>query len=190
MDNQKHPDGIIGSLCAIGCETLYGLSYIFTKQATVCASEFALLGWRFFIAVIIMSLCILFGFIKIDLKGKSKKPLLLVAFCNPCIYFLAETIGISNTTASESGIFLACIPVASLIFSTILLKKRPSKIQMIGIWITLLGVIVTVFAVVHHRVCRYQVIHFFLVRLCPMLCIVYLLIRLSNIPGQKLHMSC
>lgn len=102
---QKHPDGIIGSLCAIGCETLYGLSYIFTKQETVCASEFALLGWRFFIAVMVMSLCILFGFIKIDLKGKSKKPLLLVAFCNPCIYFLAETIGISNTTASESGIF-------------------------------------------------------------------------------------
>lgn len=147
MNNTKHHDMLIGSLCAIGCETLYGLSYIFTKQATVCASEFALLGWRFFIAVIVMSLCILFGFIKIDLKGKNKKPLLLVAFCNPCIYFLTETIGISNTTASESGIFLACIPVASLIFSTILLKKRPSKIQMIGILITLLGVIVTVFAV-------------------------------------------
>lgn len=26
---------IIGSLCALGCETFYGLSYIFTKQATV-----------------------------------------------------------------------------------------------------------------------------------------------------------
>jgi len=81
----------VGILCAIGCETLYGLSYIFTKQATACASEFALLGWRFFLAVLVMSLCVLPGFIKVNLKGKPLKPL-LVALCSPCIYFIAETI--------------------------------------------------------------------------------------------------
>ncbi len=29
------------------CEVLYGMSYIFTKQATQSASALALLGWRF-----------------------------------------------------------------------------------------------------------------------------------------------
>lgn len=138
---------IIGSLCALGCETLFGLSYIFTKKATQTAGAFALLGWRFFVAVVIMSLCIRFGFIKIDLRGKTIKPLLLVALFNPCIYFIGETIGISHTTASESGVFLACIPVASLVASTLILKKKPSKMQITGILITLLGVMITVFAV-------------------------------------------
>lgn len=147
MKNLRQKENIIGVLCAIGCETFYGLSYIFTKQATECADEFALLGWRFFIAILVMSLCVLFGLIKINLKGKSLKPLLLVALCSPCIYFIAETIGISHTTASESGVFLASIPVISLIASTLFLKEKPIKIQIFGILITLTGVFVTVFVV-------------------------------------------
>ena len=147
MNHANWKSSTVGILCAIGCETLYGLGYIFTKQATTCAGELALLGWRFFLALLVMSLCILLGFIKVNLKGKPIKQLLLVALCNPCIYFIAETIGISHTTASESGVFLACIPVISLIASTLILKKKPSKMQLIGILITLAGVLITVFAV-------------------------------------------
>lgn len=147
MNNHKQNKLIIGCLCALGCETIFGLSYIFTKTATETASGAALLGWRFFVAVIIMSFCIMFGLIKVDIKGKPIKPLILVALFNPCIYLVGETIGISNTTASESGVFLACIPVASLIASTLILKKKPSKMQMTGILVTLIGVMITVFAV-------------------------------------------
>ena len=147
MNHANQKNGTVGILCAIGCETLYGLSYIFAKQATAWASELALLGWRFFLAVLVMRLCVLLGFIKVNLKGKPLKPLLLVALCSPCIYFIAETIGISHTTASESGVFLACIPVASLIASTLILKEKPSNMQLIGILITLAGVLITVFAV-------------------------------------------
>ena len=137
----------IGVLCAIGCEIFFGLSYLFTKTATETAGAFALLGWRFLVAFVVMSLCVASGAVKIKLKGKPIKPLLLVALFNPCIYFIGETIGISRTTASESGAFLACIPVASLLASALLLKSKPTRIQLIGILITLLGVLTTVFAV-------------------------------------------
>ena len=138
---------IIGSLCAIGCEVLYGVSYIFTKQATDNASVLSLLGWRFLLASLVMSLFVVLGIIKVNLKRKSLKPLLLVALFSPVIYFIGETIGISNTTASESGIFLACIPLASLIASTVILHKKPTRLQVTGILITLGGVLVTVLAV-------------------------------------------
>lgn len=137
---------IIGCLCALGCETLYGLSYMFTKQATELASPLALLGWRFLVAVFIMSIFVVCGVIKVNFKGKNIRPLLLVSLFSPCIYFIAETIGISHTTSSESGVFLACIPVISLVASTLILKKRPTKLQIIGILITLVGVIITVLA--------------------------------------------
>lgn len=143
----KRNSRLIGCLCALGCETLYGLSYMFTKQATELASPFALLGWRFLIAFIVMSALVISGIIKIDIKNKNIKPLLAVSLFSPCIYFIAETIGISQTTALESGVFLACIPAVSLIASTLILKKRPTKLQVMGILVTLTGVIVTVFAV-------------------------------------------
>ncbi|MGN0313007.1 MAG: DMT family transporter [Lachnospiraceae bacterium] len=143
----KQNNLITGCLCALGCETIFGLSYMFTKNATESVSAFALLGWRFFVAMVVMSLCVLVGFIKINLRGKDIKPLLLVALFSPCIYFIGETVGISHTTSSESGVFLACIPVVSILASALILKKEPSKMQILGILITLAGVTATVFAV-------------------------------------------
>ncbi|MGN0846462.1 MAG: DMT family transporter [Kiritimatiellia bacterium] len=143
----KQNNLLVGSLCAIGCETLYGLSYIFTKQATNQANALSLLGWRFLLAFLVMSVLCAVGVLKINLKGKSLRPLLLVALFSPIIYFTGETFGIGNTTASESGVFLACIPVASLIASAVILKKKPSRLQVAGILITLAGVLATVCAV-------------------------------------------
>lgn len=138
---------LTGSFCALGCEILYGLSYIFTKQATSEVSALSLLGWRFLLAFIVMSILAGTGFIKIRLKGRNVKPLLWIALFSPGIYFIGETFGISHTTASESGAFLACIPVASLIASSLILKKKPTKKQILGILVTLAGVLLTVFAV-------------------------------------------
>ncbi len=144
MGNKKTTVGI---LCALGCEILFGFSYIFTKNATKVAGELDLLGWRFFIAFAVILLFMVTGIIKVDLRGKGIKPLLLIALFSPCVYFIGETVGINNTTASESGVFLACIPVASLIASALILKKKPKRLQVIEIIITLTGVIITVTAV-------------------------------------------
>lgn len=136
----------IGCLCAIGCEVFFGLSTVFTKYATDSASELALLGWRFFIAFVTMNILLLFKWIRIDLSGRKLFPLVRIAIFSPVLYFLLETIGISRTTASESGAFFACIPVVALIASTLILKKKPSGRQVIGIGITVIGVLVTVIA--------------------------------------------
>lgn len=146
--NQKNKTLIIGGyLSAIVCEILYGLSPVFTKHAANNTGVLALLGWRFLVAFLVMTLCAATGIIKLQLRGKSLKPLFLIALFCPCIYFTGENLGISFTTASESGVFLACIPVTSIIASTLILKKKPTKTQVIGISLTLVGVFFTVFAV-------------------------------------------
>lgn len=147
MENKTDRNILIGCLCALGCEMLFGFSYLFTKNATASASAFALMGWRFLVAIIVMGICAATGLMKIKLRGKSLKPLLIVALLSPVIYFIGETFGISLTTASESGAFLACIPVASVVASTLILKKKPTKQQATGILVTLAGVLITVFAV-------------------------------------------
>lgn len=138
---------LTGSLCALGCEVLYGLSYLFTKQTAETASPLALLGWRFVVALAAMSLCVALGFIPVWLKGRRLGPLLRVALFCPCLYFIGETVGIRETTVTESGVFLACVPALSLLASTVILKKKPAKRQIIGILVTFLGVMTTVVAV-------------------------------------------
>ena len=138
---------LTGSLCALGCEVLYGLSYLFTKQTAETASPLALLGWRFVVALAAMSLCVALGFIPVRLKGRQLGPLLRVALFCPCLYFIGETVGIRETTVTESGVFLACVPALSLLVSTVVLKKKPTKRQIIGILVTFLGVMMTVVAV-------------------------------------------
>ncbi len=56
MDVRTDNNFIMGNLCALGCEILYGLSYVFTKQATNSASWLGLLGWRFFIAALVINI--------------------------------------------------------------------------------------------------------------------------------------
>lgn len=138
---------LTGSLCALGCEVLYGLSYLFTKQTAETASPLALLGWRFVVALAAMSLCVALGFIPVRMKGRQLGPLLRVALFCPCLYFIGETVGIRETTVTESGVFLACVPALSLLASTVILKKKPTKRQIIGILVTFLGVMMTVVAV-------------------------------------------
>lgn len=144
MADVRNRNEFVGIISAFLCESLYGLSYIFTKQATQAASAFALLGWRFLLGAIVISLCVSLGFVNVNFKGKSLKPILYVALFSPCIYYIAETIGIDLTTASESGIILAIIPIASIVASILLLKEKPSKRQIMGIIITLIGVLFTV----------------------------------------------
>ena len=104
----KENRALSGGLCALGCEVLYGLSYLFTKRTADAASAFALLGWRFIVALAVMSLCVALGLVKIRLRGRRLWPLLRVALFCPCLYFIGETVGIRETTVTESGVFLAC----------------------------------------------------------------------------------
>lgn len=69
---------------------------------------------------------------------------MVIGLCSPVLYFLGEILGIGLTTASESGIFLASIPVASLVASSLVLRKRPRKAQVVGILITLAGVLLLI----------------------------------------------
>lgn len=137
---------IIGCVSAAVCEILFGLSYLFTKQVTSQVNELTLLSWRFLVALISMSVFVLLGIVKLNLKGKKLRNLLLIAIFQPMIYFVAETYGINATTASESGSLLACIPIVTIIASTLILKKKPRKIQVLGIVVTLSGVLCCVLA--------------------------------------------
>jgi len=137
---------ILGCLAAATCEILFGLSFIFTKSITAQVSDLALISWRFVTAFLFINLYFPISRRRITINGRNLKPLTRIAILNPIIYFICETIGIRMTTASESGAFLACIPVVALIMSSLILKEWPSRWQVVGVITTLIGIIIAVFA--------------------------------------------
>lgn len=128
-------------LAGVTMSLIFGFSFLFSKAALETLSTFELLFFRFTTATITMTILILLGIIKVNLKDKNLKPLILVAFWQPIIYFIMETKGLQYTTSSEAGVMMAFIPVLVAILAAFLLDEKPSKIQWIFIAISVIGVI-------------------------------------------------
>ena len=120
---------------------IFGLSFMFTKQALETLPTTHLLSYRFALAAILLTLLWLFGVIKMNYKNKPLKELLLLSAFQPIIYFIFETTGVKLTSSSEAGIMIALIPVIVTIFAAVFLKEKPGRAQLFFIFASVLGVV-------------------------------------------------
>ena len=130
-----------GIVAALGCETLFGLSYPFVKVATGVASPMTLLGWRFLLAFLLMQALVFAGCAKVSFRGKPIGRFLLLAALFPVADFVCETFAVHLTTAAESGTIIAFAPAAYLVAETLRSRACPSKRQVFGILLAVAGVI-------------------------------------------------
>ena len=140
-DQSSRRKGIIAELVA---QVLFGLSFLFTKEATREVTPLELLSWRFTIAAIVFLILIKAGFFKVSFRGKNIRMLLVLGILHPIIYFLCENKGIALTSAAESGLIIASMPIFCMLFSMLFLKTRSNRTQALGIVITIIGVCILV----------------------------------------------
>jgi len=132
--------GIKPYLAGVGFATIFGFSFLFTKVALDHIDPFRLIGFRFSIAAIVVSLLVLLKVIKVSFKGKDIRPLLWVASLQPIAYFIFETTGISLTSSSQAGMMIALIPIVVAVLSSVMLKERVRTIQWVFIILSVSGV--------------------------------------------------
>jgi drug/metabolite transporter (DMT)-like permease len=130
----------------LATEVLYGGSFAFTKSVTGTIDPLTLLGWRFVVALAALLVLLATRLIRLRITRATIRPLLLLAVFQPVLYYVAETFGVMRTTASESGLIVAAIPVVIIVTAALILKSRPSGWQVAGIAVTLAGVVTTVVA--------------------------------------------
>ncbi|MDD3705271.1 MAG: EamA family transporter [Clostridiaceae bacterium] len=128
-------------LAGFAVSLIFGLSFMFTKQALETLPTTLLLSYRFSLAALLLTLLWLSGAIKINLKNKPLKELMLLSLFQPIAYFIFETTGVKLASSSEAGIMIALIPVVVTIFAAIFLKERPSKAQLFFMVSSVIGVI-------------------------------------------------
>ena len=69
------------------------------------------------------------------------KPILFMAFCEPCLYFIFEAKAVENTTASQAGIITAMLPILVMVAAALYLKEKVTKTSWIGALIAIAGVL-------------------------------------------------
>lgn len=126
------------------CSLCWGLSFLGIKVTLDKLDTIQLLAMRWTIAVLFFMILALFKVIKINIKGKTMKWVILTGLLQPCIYSLFETNGINLTTASESSIFIATIPLMTLIFGELFFHRKTSGKTKLSIFIALIGVVICV----------------------------------------------
>lgn len=73
-------------------------------------------------------------------RAGDYKPILFMAFCEPCLYFIFEAKAIENTTASQAGLITAMLPVLVMATASIVLKELVSKKAWAGAILAVVGV--------------------------------------------------
>ncbi len=131
-------------LAGIATAFLWGISFLFTKDALSYTFPMQVLGLRFAAGASLMSVLAALRLIKLDFKGKGIGSLILLSLFQPFLYFIGETWGVKWTSASEAGMVIGIVPVTTALMAAIFLHERMRVLQVLSVIASVIGVFVIV----------------------------------------------
>ena len=128
---------------------LWGSSFVAMKIAVQAFSPLAMTWGRMGCSLLALVLiqCFLWmrgeGFVLYDahLSRRDWMFILLLALCEPCLYFVFESYAIQYTTASQAGMIVAILPLAVVGIGWIFFNEKPGKGVLFGVLLALVGVV-------------------------------------------------
>lgn len=133
----------LSTILCLMCYTIFGFSFLFSKKALSYAPPLLMVAVRFLVAFAVLNLMLLTKKVSISLKGKPVGKLLLLGLIQPVLYFVCESYGIEQTSASFAGVMLGLLPVMGLICGRIFLKEKITLLQGICVILSVGGVALT-----------------------------------------------
>ncbi|AIQ47353.1 transporter [Paenibacillus sp. FSL R7-0273] len=130
---------------AYGAALLYamiiGLSFMFAKMTVEIAHPLDVLAHRFTLSLIVVSIPILLGLVKIRLSARDIWRILPLGLLSPVLFFAFQTFGLVTSNSSEAGIIQALVPVFTLILASLFLKERTTAAQKLFMLLSVSGVV-------------------------------------------------
>ena len=117
--------------CAAACgsNVIFGFSFLASSIAMEAANPLLLLAIRFLLSAGFMTILILTGVVRVQLKGKRPWRLIPLGLLQPVIYFVCENYGIMYTNSSFAGTMIALIPLATLFMGILFLGETCGPAQ-------------------------------------------------------------
>ena len=127
---------------------LWGMSYIWTdKLISLQIPVFYFVYVRILLAGVILFLFnTAYGRIK-RIQRRDLPKFLMLALCEPFIYFIFETYGLKLTgSPTLSAMIIATIPIFSIGAGILFFKEKINAVNIIGIFLSLIGIIMVAMA--------------------------------------------
>jgi drug/metabolite transporter (DMT)-like permease len=128
-------------VAAIAYSIFIGLSFMFVKLIVHSASTFDILAARFLLSIVLLTLPVLFGWVKLQIKMKDFWLLLPFAILYPVLFFTFQTWGLLGATSAEGGIIQATAPIFTVVLATLFLKEKTNLWQRLFLILSVIGVI-------------------------------------------------
>ena len=125
---------------------LWSGNIIFGRFLHDLIPPFGISFWRWLIAVLIISVLQwkkLYNFLKI-LKRHFYQ-LFVLSFFGIIISSSLQYVGLVYTSATNAGIIVALMPIAIAISTELILKEKTSRLERLGMFISILGALVLIF---------------------------------------------
>lgn len=117
---------------------LWASSFVALKLAFRGYHPMQVIFGRMFVASICLAIFIP-SFRRIKFRRQDAKFLLIMAACEPCLYFLFEARALELTSASQAGMITAILPLLVAILAWCLLKEKISRQTMTGFSLAIIG---------------------------------------------------
>ncbi|WP_419891009.1 DMT family transporter [Paenibacillus xylanexedens] len=138
--NTTHTRGY-AYIAAILYAAIIGLSFLFVKMTVTVAHPIDVLAHRFALSLIVVSIPIIFGWIKIRLSLRDLWRIIPLGLLSPVLFFAFQAFGLVSSNSSEAGIIQAMAPVFTLVLASVFLKERTSTMQKLFLLLSVAGVV-------------------------------------------------
>lgn len=126
----------------------WGMSYLWTDQLiSLGIPVFYFVFVRILLAGIVMFMFNAAISKVVTIRRRDLPKFLMLSFCEPLIYFICETYGLKETgSPTLSAMIIATIPIFSIGAGIIFFKEKINKINIIGIVLSLTGIVMVAMA--------------------------------------------
>lgn len=128
-------------IAAILYAAIIGLSFLFVKMTVTVAHPIDVLAHRFALSLIVVSIPVIFGWIKIRLSLRDLWRIIPLGLLSPVLFFAFQAFGLVSSNSSEAGIIQAMAPVFTLVLASVFLKERTSTMQKLFLLLSVAGVV-------------------------------------------------
>ena len=125
----------------------WGFSFVWTDIALKAhIAPITLVTARMIIATVLLGVWAKYTGSLHQIKLKHLKYFLGLALCEPFLYFLCETYGQTRVSPTVTSVIVATIPLFTPVVGFLILKERVNVSTIIGIIISMIGVLAVVFS--------------------------------------------
>lgn len=123
----------------------WSVSFIWTKVAIESFRPVTLISLRLVIASVLLYLFAKFSGKFQKIRPHEFKWFVLLAFFEPFLYYLGETYGLTLVEPTPAAVIVSTIPLFAPVFAYFFLKEKIAISNVIGILISLVGVLLVVY---------------------------------------------